>query len=521
MEILQIGREDWTIDHSADRSVKWHYSTIEALPDFLEALKLHKQSQLPLQENGEPAHVAIYFGAVVISDTVREEDLTPISVNVEAYAVFLDKGVSILEQEDGGFVKRKRPQTIKIDGSTEEKVAHIEMVAFPGQYGAKLKLPDIDPNPLFKGKVSYQGHVHAIFEGNFGEDFTQLFTYRYNLSSFEVAIELWQEYVKEGNCSIQIELIPIQRGSTRGLLESIFITEEEMQDVYIIPKNPDAGMYSVVVHAKGNGKLKFGAMHWRYSRQGYGEMVLGGKHAFNSQRQEFFSYFNPGDLKPPLNVYFSGYRTAEGFEGFGIMKNLKAPFVLIADPRIEGGAFYTGSDNFESQLEQTLQEALDYLNFDSSQMILSGLSMGSFGALYYASTFNPYGVVVGKPFTNLGDTALGMKLKRPHEFETSADVLLNVTGAAELEEVKALNQRFWDKFSQSDFKDTKFAIAYMENDDYDGTAKNLLIDHFVEHDTHIFTKGYEGRHNDNSRAINQWFMRQFANFLEENFGRKF
>ena len=39
-------------------------------------------------------------------------------------------------------------------------------------------------------------------------------------------------------------------------------------------------------------------------------------------------YFNPGDLKPPLAVYFSGYRSAEGFEGRGMMG---AWAVLFAD----------------------------------------------------------------------------------------------------------------------------------------------------------------------------------------------
>ena len=35
-------------------------------------------------------------------------------------------------------------------------------------------------------------------------------------------------------------------------------------------------------------------------------------------------------MKPPLNVYFSGYRTAEGFEGYYMMKRMNAPFYLSA-----------------------------------------------------------------------------------------------------------------------------------------------------------------------------------------------
>lgn len=44
--------------------------------------------------------------------------------------------------------------------------------------------------------------------------------------------------------------------------------------------------------------------------------------------------------KPPLNVYFSGYRPAEGFEGYFMMNKMNAPFILIGDPRLEGGSFY-------------------------------------------------------------------------------------------------------------------------------------------------------------------------------------
>ncbi|MGC4432596.1 accessory Sec system protein Asp2, partial [Streptococcus suis] len=69
------------------------------------------------------------------------------------------------------------------------------------------------------------------------------------------------------------------------------------------------------VYAKGAGKLSIGALHWRYSRMGLGRFVLGGKRIADSKRQELFYYFNPGDMKPPLNVYFSGFRGAEGFEG--------------------------------------------------------------------------------------------------------------------------------------------------------------------------------------------------------------
>lgn len=254
---------------------------------------------------------------------------------------------------------------------------------------------------------------------------------------------------------------------------------------------------------------------------GMGRFVLGGERYSDEKKQEFIYYFHPGDMKPPMNVYFSGFRTAEGFEGYGIMKSLKGPFMLIGDPRLEGGGFYIGSPELEAKIVEVIQESLDYLGFEKKDLILSGLSMGTFGALYYASDFDPYAVVIGKPFTNVGDTVAAMKLKRPDEFETSADVLRNVTGGAAEQNIQALNQRFWDKFGQSNFERTTFAIAYMENDDYDGTATAKLIEALSDKGGHIYAKGYEGRHNDNSRAINKWFMRQYVQLLEDGYGRNY
>ena len=41
-----------------------------------------------------------------------------------------------------------------------------------------------------------------------------------------------------------------------------------------------------------------------------------------------------------------------------------------------------------------IQNALDFLGFKHDELILSGLSMGSFGALYYAAQLEPAAVVV-------------------------------------------------------------------------------------------------------------------------------
>lgn len=521
IKILQIGQSDWAQDIEMPEDISWYYTDIDHLPDYLEELKLEELSKIKVKVGEEVPKINLRFNALFITSVVEEEQLDLLNGAVEAHAVFFKQGIPFSSKSFDGFFRKKVAKTLPFSGSKEEIVKFLQQNLFSGQYGAKLKIPEIDVTPDFNGKVTYEGHVAVHFEGDFGEDFQPLYTYRYNLSKFSMALELWQEYIASDNCEVAIEVTSFYAGSLHDVHRTLFISGKALETPFILDPEDGEGYYGVTIYAKGSGSLRFGPMHWRYSRKGLGQFVLGGRRFSDSKRQEFISYFNPGDMKPPLNVYFSGFRGAEGFEGFFMMKSMKAPFMLIGDPRLEGGSFYGGTPELEAAIEDSIQESLDYLGFDSSQLILSGLSMGTFGALYYASHFNPSGIVVGKPFASLGNTAVGMKLKRPDEFETMGDMLRNLTGGTTKENIKQLNHKFWNKFNQSDFPNTDFAIAFMENDDYDGTATKELVENLSDKNAHIYTKGYEGRHNDNSSAINKWFMRQYITILSERFGRSY
>lgn len=523
MKILQIGTMNWKDDvQNIPEDLEWLFSRVDNLSLFLKEQQEIELSKLPVQDDlVVKPKIKVRFDAILLTDRVRESDLEILSNTIEAYGLYHISGLKLHSEHPQGIFKRKVLRELVTSSNKEETMYYLYLTLFPSQYGAKLKIPEIDVNPNFKGKVTYDGHVSANFSGDFGRHFKPLFTFRYNLSSFPIALELWQEYIKVGLADIRIEILPIRKGSLYDIMGSIILDEKDMQEPFILKPDDEVGFYAVTILAKGSGKLSFGPMHWRYSRMGLGRFVLGGERYNDEKRQEFIYYFNPGDMKPPLNVYFSGFRPAEGFEGFGMMKFLKAPFMLIADPRLEGGSFYSGTIDFEEKIQKVIHDSLDYLGFDSSDLILSGLSMGTFGALYYASHFNPYSVIVGKPFTNVGDTVEGMKLKRPDEFETIADVLLNITGGLKETNIEALNQKFWNKFQQSEYEKTQFAIAYMKNDDYDGLAAIRLLDYLSAKNVHVYAKGYLGRHNDNSSAINKWFMRQYFNLLEKKYGRRY
>jgi hypothetical protein len=271
--------------------------------------------------------------------------------------------------------------------------------------------------------------------------------------------------------------------------------------------------------AKGKGKLKIVGLHDRHSRKEYGSFLPGGIRKVTSKREEVFMYFDPGDMKPPLNVYFSGYKTQEGFEGFYMMRNMGAPFLLISESRLEGGAFYLGDKEYENLIVSGIQDCLKQLGFDRAQLILSGLSMGTFGALYNGCKLRPHAILLGKPLASLGDIARNERISRPGGFPTSLDVLSKNCGDMSEQSMDVLNHRFWDLFDQTDWSQTKFIVSYMLEDDYDMTAYNRLISHIDDIGVEIIGKGVHGRHNDDTYSIVAWFKNQYDDILKSDFNR--
>lgn len=528
LKILQIGESDWSEIAGVElpEALDWVFCKPDEIEELLTKERQEKLAAMlekgDIKEDSEITleKIPVSFSGVMITSPVAEELLEPLMDTVEAYAVFRDEKTILETTQKRGFFRRKVIRELRVDGNYQQLFDYLAMNLFRGQYGAKLKIGEIDVVPDVQDKVTYFGNKEAVFEGEFGEEFTPLFSFRYGFPSFAMGIEIWQEYTKSEGVDVYWLIEGLQAGSLGDIKRRFIISEKQFRAPYIISPMEGVGAYNVTVYAKGAGKLSIGALHWRYSRMGLGRFVLGGKRIADSKRQELFYYFNPGDMKPPLNVYFSGFRGAEGFEGFFMMKRLGAPFLLVADPRLEGGCFYMGSKELEEQLVAAIKGTLDDLGFEESDLILSGLSMGAYGAVYYALDLQPSAVIVGKPFTNVGDTVKRLKTRRPDEFETSSDMLANIIGDNSYASAEQLNERFWQKFSQSNYPNTTFAIAYMEQDDYDGHAFEKLLSYMSDKTIHIYGKGYTGRHNDNSRSVNQWFISQYHRLLSEKFGRR-
>lgn len=403
----------------------------------------------------------------------------------------------------------------------EARLDKLQAVTFPGQYGDKIGPIHCKVTGDFDGTTHYEGNETLVISGDFGQEMQPLLSWQQALGyDKDKVIQVWSEYALDGDVEIMFIYRMIPLHNAHAVEETFVRRQHELDTPLEIPRRTHDAQIVMSMYAKGNGTIRIGAMHKRWSRLDMGQFILGGERYADSNRDEFIHYFHPGDMKPPLNVYFSGYRSAEGFEGFYMMKQLNAPFILIGDPRLEGGAFYLGSEQYEQAIKHVIEEKLDMLGFQRNDLILSGLSMGSFGALYYGAQLNPAAIVVGKPLINLGTIAENMALIRPEDFGTSLDVLHKNEGGLTSTAIERLNDKFWQTFNQADWSRTTFAISYMAHDDYDKYAFDMLLPILSRQQARVMQRGVAGRHNDDTPTITSWFVNFYHMILESEFGRR-
>ncbi|MEY8394235.1 accessory Sec system protein Asp2 [Lachnospiraceae bacterium 45-P1] len=499
VRVLQLGTENFSEALQISKCAEWYYE-----PDFAE---------LPERD----------FEVVILDREITNDEFAYLIQFMRAYCLFITEKVPLKEGDKTQelFIRKmgKRISPEELRFLLEEELPDY----FPGSYGEKYKLQNIAVAQGFKGKVSWRGMEKVELEGDYGNELTQIVFWRNNLPFAEdLSLEFWLEYEKDETIEISLELSVFQftYGTDPQFTSVRNFSEEELEDIVCITnRNGKAGYIFASLKAKGKGRLSVIALHDRFSRRGKGIFMPGGKRKVTSEREEIFYYFEPGNLKPPLNVYFSGYKTQEGFEGYFMMRRLQQPFLLIAEARLEGGGFYIGSEEYESTLEGILWEHIEKLGFKNSDVILSGLSMGTFGALYYGCKIRPNTILVGKPLASLGDMVGNERLKPPGGSHFRLDVLLKAYGSLDPDAMEQMNRRFWDMFDRTDWSKTRFAMAYMIEDEFDANAYGNLQSHLKDVGVRSYGKGLHGRHNDNTPGIVRWFMSQYRAIIENDFDK--
>lgn len=499
VRVLQLGTEDFSKLMQISKCAEWHYE-----PDF---------SQLPEKD----------FEVVILDREITDDEFNYLIRFMRAYCLFITEKVPL--KKDGItqqlFVRKmgKRIYAEELKILLKEELPDY----FPGSYGEKYELQNVAVAQGFKGKVSWKGLERIDLEGDYGGELKQIIFWRNNLPFAEdQSIDFWLEYEKDDTVEISLEISVLQYtyGTDLKFANIWNFSEKELDEiVYITNKSGKTGRIFASLKAKGKGHLSVIALHDRYSRREKGNFLPGGKRRVTSKREEVFYYFDPGNLKPPLNVYFSGYKTKEGFEGYYMMRKMQHPFLLITEARLEGGSFYIGSEEFEDTIEQILRQHMEKLGFRNSDVILSGISMGTFGALYYGCKIRPNTILVGKPLASLGDMVCNERLKSPEGSHSWLDVLHKAYGGLDQNTARQMNNRFWDIFDRTDWSKTRFAVAYMIEDEFDENAYKNLQSHLKDAGARIYGKGLHGRHNDNTSGIVKWFVSQYREIIENDFDK--
>lgn len=501
VQVLQLGPSDYSKLMPVSDRAEWHYE-----PDF---------SELPKDRFD-------IFDLAILDREITEDELNDLLRFLRAYTLFVTENVPADRDSPTRrlMVRRKGKQI-----SPEELSALLKdglADYFSESYGEHFRPYHLSVAQGFQGKAAWRGFEGVDLTGDFGDEMTQIAFWRYNgVIEKNQTHEFWLEYAKDAavEISLEISVFYFPYGTLPQSVETWTFSEKDLEDiVYVENKSRERdGNIFASLKAKGQGTLTVTALHDRYSRRGKGAFLPGGVRGITSDREEVFYFFDPGNLKPPLNVYFSGYKALEGFEGYYMLRNMGHPFLLITEPRLEGGAFYIGSEEYEGKIEQIIRNCMEELGFQDSDVILSGISGGAYGALYYGCRIHPHTILLGKPLASMGDIAKNERLNRPGGFPTSLDMLHKHCGNLSQEAVIRLNSRFWDAFDRTDWDGTQFAVAYMIEDDYDGTAYDNLLLHLKGTHVRIFGKGLHGRHNDDSLGIVNWFVKQYKRIIQDYF----
>ncbi|MDK6370043.1 accessory Sec system protein Asp2 [Aerococcus sp. UMB8608] len=461
------------------------------------------------------------FSLVLITGEVPPLWATDLLPYMEAYSVFIDSRYMDYYKQTSfkAWFDYKLAKFVQIMDPAYF-VVEMTKLYFDGNYGERMNITLIQFQDSFKGRCRMEGHNSYQVEAIDESEWTPFLYWQRNLVvSRDRYIDLWLEYQADDSLDIRLRVYYTRLGSINELVQVAVYTEEDLKETITLDPSEDA-YATCCLEVKGKGKIRLSDLHIRHSRKEFGCFIPGGQVLRDNRREELIFYFHPGNLKPPLNVYFSGYRTAEGFEGFWMMKGLEHPFILVGDPRSEGGAFYQVSQELESRLLAKINSCLDQLGFDDSQIIFSGLSMGTTGACYYSSFFNPYAVVIGKPLLSLGNMARKQRLVRPDEFQTSLDLVRRFDHGDQEEVLEFMDQRILNRMAEGAYRGTTFAVSYMKNDDYDDTAYYRLLEVLRGKSAKVISKSFLGRHNDNTPGITNWFINQYRRLLTEAEGEE-
>lgn len=510
MRVLQLGSIDWSKKYELTKNLEWHFN------DFPPIEKVDEKDPKKKKIEIKNYDVILITGPT----NLTKKNWADLKGLVPPYQVlYLPKVLEIADNEESYFLKSIAAQ--EITENPQYLINKLEERYFVGQTGMRVAAVNFKLNDRQVHSFEYLGHGELKLNLDTNNEWINLGVYKTGIYIDPgKRINFWLT-MKNNNFQVRMRIFIQNPGSDGDVKDQVVIDLTKFQKDEYFSQLEVLEYYrnaTISLEVKGSGKLTIGTLHARWGRDG----VSGGKRIVDpATREDIAYYFNPGDLKPPLNVYFSGAREREGFEGYFLMKRLNAPMLLFTDMRLAVGGFYDDAEGyFGKKIIEVIKQTLKKLGFDSSQLVMTGISMGTYPAIKYGVKLKPYAINVAKPLLNLGYIARRAALDRPGGFDTIFDVDGVINRSLSFEKLKELDQKTMNELGQSDLSKTRLFVAYMKNDDYDDHAvAELKKSPAVRNAIQFSIKGFDGRHNDDP-AVNYWFIYRLYEIMG-NFGRKY
>ena len=499
MNVLQLGGDNWADQYQIPIDIKWEFNDYPVK----DKKKQHRYDAVIF--TGEPA--------------LTGDEWFRLQWLVDPYKVFYLPGVKAAAGKQLRLFLHQQ-KAAAIEQLPQDLIADLIPKYYTGQSGLRIL-----PSMLLLNTRNFPGYQyvdgqHMEVDVQAEQDWQDLGTYKQSLFiDPHHLIKFWLEYQGTG---LQIRLrVFIQPNGGDGEIKDCYylpVTGEQEMELPIKAAS-DVRFGCIGLEVRGTGKLRLGVLHSRWSRAGQGAFLTGGERIVDPVKHEDIAYyFNPGDMRPPLNVYFSGARGLEGFEAYPLFRNTHAPSLLFTDMRLEIGQFYTGPV-IEEQIKKVIRAKLAELGLTNHELIMNGISMGTYPAMKLGMQLSAYAINVAKPIANLGHVAERGRLQRPDEFATIFDIDAQIVPDLDEQSLRQLDEEFWRLASQTDLTETRLFISVMENDDYDDRALAGLQKNTAVQKAKQFTyKGFGGRHNDNPASI-QWFAQRVAYLTGKEFKR--
>jgi accessory secretory protein Asp2 len=506
VDVLQIGPENWADKYSIPSEIKWHYNSFAT-------------------EAKEKSSSLNKYSVVVITgkNNMTDEDWKKLQWVVAPYTVlYLPWIKDQLTAAAKRFLVLQASKKIELE--PQELIDRLLSYFFDGQSGIRYAPTQLMITNKAINEFEYldSGHLKITLDTN--DEWVNVGTYKNNFYIDPDRIfKIWLS-LRTLNIKIRLRIYPALSGQDGEVsnFEILNIDPKQSKEYMLkLTTSKVVRMACVNVEAKGNGAFILGVLHWRWSRGGNGSFIAGGKRIVDQVNHDDIAYYlNPGDMKPPLNVYFSGARALEGFEAYPLFRKMHAPSLLFTDMRLGIGEFYDdASQNLGLKIKEVIDESLKKLGFSRDQLLMNGISMGTYPALKYGAQIQAHAIIIAKPIANLGYVATRQRLERPDEFDTIFDIDNQFINSLDEKHLKELDHNFWQQFEQNDLSKTKLFIGYMENDDYDNRAvEKIKKTQAIKSAKQIIYKGYPGRHNDNP-AVTNWFIERVHQIMRTDFNR--